>query len=349
MKHSLLFIVLISVISCTEKSPNYATLSGKISNPDSSLVLKIYNSDYAKDIELNEDGTFNDTLHLPPATYELKHGNEYGSIYLENGYNTSFTTDYNEFDKKLVYNGDGSDRNNFSIQSYLISGHHITQDLFETGTEKDLNSAIQNYMKDFEELTAKYEDLDSTQIANGYKDMENNIIAIKNYFESKQAIKKALPVGSPSPEFTNYTNVNGGTTSLSDLRGKYLYIDIWATWCQPCLAEIPSLKLLESEFQDRNIEFVSISIDDGRGYRAANDDLALAASTEGWKKMIVNKQLGGVQLLADEGWESDFIRNYKINGIPRFIIIDPNGHIVSPDALRPSNEKLIPFLKGLDI
>lgn len=349
MKTFIFSIILLTVWSCTDKTPSYATLSGKISNPDSSLILKIYSDDYSKEIPLSEDGTFKDTLQLSSNTYEIKHGNEYGSIYLENGFNSSFTTDYNNFDKTLIYSGDGSDRNNFGIQAYLISGNHITEDLFETGTEKDLDKAIQNYMKEFEELKSKYIELDSAQVNNSHKELENNIVAIKNYFESKQMLRKALPAGSPSPQFHNYKNYNGGSTSLSDLRGKYLYVDIWATWCQPCLAEIPSLKLLESKFHDKNIAFVSISIDDGRGYRADNDDLALAASVEGWNKMIKTKELDGVQLLADAGWESDFIRNYKINGIPRFIIIDPKGIIVNPDAPRPSNERLITLLNNLDL
>ena len=62
---------------------------------------------------------------------------------------------------------------------------------------------------------------------------------------------------------------------------------------------------------------------------------------ETWKKMIIEKELGGIQLFADNSWKSDFVKNYKINGIPRFILIDPAGNIVSADAPRPSSEDLI--------
>ena len=75
----------------------------------------------------------------------------------------------------------------------------------------------------------------------------------------------------------------------------------------------------------------------------------MEAAKEGWKKMIVDKELGGIQLFADKAWESDFIKNYKINGIPRFILIDPEGNIVSADAPRPSNPKLVEMLKELSI
>jgi peroxiredoxin len=64
--------------------------------------------------------------------------------------------------------------------------------------------------------------------------------------------------GTPSPEF-NFENHKGGTTKLSDIKGKYVYIDIWAT-CAPCRQEIPYLQKIE-KYEDKRIAFVSISID----------------------------------------------------------------------------------------
>jgi thiol-disulfide isomerase/thioredoxin len=66
--------------------------------------------------------------------------------------------------------------------------------------------------------------------------------------------------GTPSPEF-NFENHKGGTTKLSDIKGKYVYIDIWATWCAPCRQEIPYLQKIEKKYEDKRIAFVSISID----------------------------------------------------------------------------------------
>ena len=147
---------------------------------------------------------------------------------------------------------------------------------------------------------------------------------------------KALSKGSPSPKFVNYENNAGGKISLDDLKGKYLYLDIWATWCGPCIAEIPSLKKLEKEFHGKNIEFVSISIDRMKDH-------------EKWKKMIVDKELKGIQLFADNNWDSQFIKDYLIKGIPRFILIDPQGNIINANAPRPSDEKLVETLKSLKL
>lgn len=160
--------------------------------------------------------------------------------------------------------------------------------------------------------------------------------------ENKAAITKnfekllTLAEGNPSPVFEGYENYKGGTTSLTDLQGKYVYIDVWATWCGPCKREIPFLKELEADFHDKNIEFVSISID------AAKDH-------DKWKKMVEELELGGVQLFADSDWESQFVVDYMIKGIPRFILIDPQGNIVNSNAPRPSSEDIREVLNGLEI
>jgi len=168
-------------------------------------------------------------------------------------------------------------------------------------------------------------------------------VAYKRYHSEKNALLKALPKGSPSPEFKNYENYKGGTTSLSDLKGKYAYFDIWATWCAPCTVEIPHLKKLEKQYHGKNIQFVSISVDDAR--RSGSFEKAKQA----WKKMIVDKEMGGIQLLSDSAWQSDFVQAYQIKGIPRFILIDPNGNIVNPDAPRPSDPALITLFDSLQI
>jgi thiol-disulfide isomerase/thioredoxin len=155
---------------------------------------------------------------------------------------------------------------------------------------------------------------------------------LKEVFEKGKNLVK----GNPSPQFTDYENHKGGTVSLSDLRGKYVYIDVWATWCGPCIREIPSLKEVEKNFHNKNIAFVSTSIDVAKDYEA-------------WKAMVNELSLGGVQLFADNDWKSQFVTDYAIEGIPRFILVDPDGNIVSADAPRPSNPKLVELLNQLNM
>lgn len=159
---------------------------------------------------------------------------------------------------------------------------------------------------------------------------------IKEDIKANYDISAKLIKGKPSPTFANYENHKGGTTSLSDLKGKYVYVDVWATWCGPCKAEIPSLKKVEKEYHGKNIEFVSTSVD-------------VAADHAKWDAMIKDKELGGIQLMTDQNWKSQFVKEYGINGIPRFILIDPNGNIVSADAPRPSDPKLKDLFNSLEI
>ncbi|MCT4590570.1 MAG: TlpA family protein disulfide reductase [Carboxylicivirga sp.] len=147
---------------------------------------------------------------------------------------------------------------------------------------------------------------------------------------------KTFVDGQPSPKFVNYENHAGGTTSLDDLKGKYVYIDVWATWCGPCKAEIPHLKKVEKKYRNKNITFVGLSIDKQK-------------DKEKWKAMVSEKGLKGIQLIADKDYSSTFVKEYSITGVPRFILIDPQGNIIRKEAPRPSDPRLLDLFNSLDI
>lgn len=128
-----------------------------------------------------------------------------------------------------------------------------------------------------------------------------------------------LRSGNPSPAFT-YTDIDGKTVSLADLKGKYVYIDVWATWCGPCRGEIPALKGLEHTYEGKDIHFVSISCDKDK---------------KAWENMVKKEELKGVQL--HMGTDRAFMDAYLINGIPRFILLDRTGNIISANMSRPSS------------
>ncbi|MDO4880394.1 MAG: TlpA disulfide reductase family protein [Capnocytophaga sp.] len=157
---------------------------------------------------------------------------------------------------------------------------------------------------------------------------------VKDLAKEMYDISINLVPGAMSPTFTNYENINGSKTSLADFRGKYVYMDIWATWCGPCRMEIPHLKKLEEKFHGKDIEFVSISIDD-------------LENAQKWRDFVKEEQLTGVQLMADNAWKSEFIKQYGIKGIPRFILIDKEGKIINYDAPRPSQPETEVLLKSL--
>lgn len=170
-----------------------------------------------------------------------------------------------------------------------------------------------------------------------YEDLTNNIAneSLKKNINERYEKIKALEAGKPSPSF-NFENHKGGNTSLEDLKGKVVYVDVWATWCGPCIGEIPHLKELEKQYHGKNVEFVSISVDEKKNY-------------EKWKQFVTDQGLVGTQLIADSDWKSDFVKNYLITGIPRFILIDTEGKIVSADAPRPSDKEIVELFTQLGL
>ena len=173
--------------------------------------------------------------------------------------------------------------------------------------------------------------LDAGFVAKYKGDVENGLKGMIQYLSGAFELKKLN--GTASPTF-KYENHKGGVTSLEDLKGKYVYVDVWATWCGPCRQEIPFLQKTEVAYHGKNIEFVSISIDEQKNH-------------DKWSKFVTEKNLGGIQLLADKDWKSDFVKGYKIDGIPRFILISPEGKIVNADAPRPSSPELVTLLDSL--
>ncbi len=136
--------------------------------------------------------------------------------------------------------------------------------------------------------------------------------------------KEASKPGAPAINFT-YPDDKGQKVSLTDFKGKVVLVDVWATWCGPCKVEIPHLKKMEEAMRGKDIVFMSVSVDEQKDHRK-------------WEDFIAKEELKGVQLFA-AGW-SDIARNYDIKGIPRFMVFDKKGNIVSIDAPRPSGNEL---------
>jgi thiol-disulfide isomerase/thioredoxin len=252
-------------------------------------------------------------------------------LYLKGGDDLKLTMDAKEFDETIVYSGKGAKESNFLAQKAL-SDEKFEMEL-EGLLEKDeatFKAALDAKAK---EDLAKLEGagLDEKLVSVLKPRIAQDGMMLTQFYNQKAAAKKVE--GTLAPSF-DYENHKGGKTKLEDLRGKYVYIDVWATWCGPCRAEIPHLKKVEEKYHGKNIEFVSISVDVDKDH-------------EKWQKFVTDKQLGGIQLFADKNWTSDFIKAFNINSIPRFLLIDPNGKVVKADAPRPSSPTLVELLDGL--
>jgi thiol-disulfide isomerase/thioredoxin len=327
MKKIIYFIAALAIISCKNEPKDYVTFSGTITDQNSDSVV-VRSRTYSKTIQVQEDGTFSDTLNVAPGVYSLYDGGESTSIFLKNGYDIKMTLDTKMFDESAKYTGTGSENSNFLAEKSLLEEKLLDIENFTSLKENEIGTALDKVKSELNEFYVSNKAVDTSLTNGAIKTLEPMMKYYKSSVGDQVYLKTKLVKGTESPSFEEYENNDGSKTSLSDLKGKYVYVDVWATWCGPCKREIPSLKKVEKAYHGKNIEFVSISVD------ALKDH-------EAWKKMIIDKELGGIQLFADNDWKSDFVTDYKINGIPRFILIDPSGNIVSADAPRPSDSKLI--------
>lgn len=320
-----IFSVLAFAACSKEVKKEYVSLSGKIVDKNSDSIV-ISSKGFSKTIVVKEDGSFFDTLAVRPGFYTFYDGGERTGLFLKNGFDLQMTLDTKEFDESIRYEGQGAVDNNFLAEKALLEEKLFDFEIDEMD-QAGLTSKLESVEKEVVEFIKSNKALDTAVVNRSKNSLSNTVKSYSSYFGDLIALRTKLPKGTPSPQFSNYENHAGGTTSLADLKGKFVYIDVWATWCGPCKVEIPHLKKVEADYRNKNIEFVSVSIDRPKDHAK-------------WVSMVDDKELGGVQLFADNNWESKFVKEYYIKGIPRFILVDPDGNVVTPDAPRPSDPKL---------
>lgn len=411
---------------------SYVRLSGEITNPNSDKIT-IRGNGYIKVIDVNTNGTFDDTLVIKEGNFTFYDTKESTAMYLAPGYRLDISLDGKEFDETLKYSGIGEKPNNFNASYFLFNEKNAIDSetykkmenqeyfdyqlkthaslmklLYESEIENEkflesqaekfrfqmLNNLINKLGEDYfagktKAIITQYLDTETNKIDfkdsvmfasnNDYRyflssyfvagltsgdlktlelyneellEMQKKSIVTTlkrgisfynmdkldlyyqtyvklaandkgiNRIKEKYDRIKNLKKGSPSPSF-NYPDTSGKNISLESLKGKLVYVDVWATWCGPCKAQIPFLKQLEEKYREEDIAFVSLSIDQLKNISK-------------WKDMIVDKELEGIQIIADKAWRSKFVTDYVIEGIPRFILIDKDGNLMDPMAPRPA-------------
>lgn len=323
----LIAVVLMGSFNGFAQKKNYMDFQAEIANKFGD-VISFFDSKnkLVKIIQVNKNGIFKDTMNVVAGKYALSDGNEYTIVYLNNGFDLKLKLDTKMFDESIVYSGKGAAENNFLAQNALLEQKMDFESLLlasEVDFFKELDKKKADDLKRLEDKK-----LDPGFVGLHKQNIEETYNKIVQYYKKNHddLIAKNKMNNTVSPLF-DYENHKGGKTKLEEFKGKYVYIDVWATWCGPCRAEIPALKKTEEMYHDKNIVFVSISVDVDKDH-------------EKWKNFVSEKQLGGVQLFADKNWNSDFMTSYDVTSIPRFILIDPSGKVVKGNASRPSSPQL---------
>lgn len=246
------------------------------------------------------------------------------------------------FDSKLIANGYGDYKMFLNFYWHNKVNLPVSEELLTSKASHDLAPLMTNalikkgdYPEEIREFLIAF-DLQYWLAANGITPQTDSVFTEfkKTYQKSNHlpALNKvynewlAIAPGKPAPQFEGYT-VHSKKVSIKDLKGKVIYLDVWATWCGPCIAEIPASKKLQQEFSsEESIQFLNVSID-----RNKSD----------WEKFIEDDNTWkGLHIIVEPDKIQSLYTTYKLFGVPAYILIDKSGNIVNMKAPRPSDERI---------
>lgn len=278
-----------------------------------------------------------------PVQHYWKGGNQYGIIY-DHGEDMSTIHNYLKAELK-------DDEELWNEEKYRIFFGRALGTLTGLHTEKDRDKMFmrrletaKSYVKSeviledyVQELALNYIELNESDTLGVLQTAYSHYVKKPAYHDALAKVKESWKKSSIGTDFSNeeaaYVDIDGNNFSLASLKGKYVYIDIWATWCGPCRQELPHLKKLKEKFSQKNIVFVGISVDN---------------RLKDWARMIKQSEMPGIQLYG--GPNCPIMEDYQIAGIPRFFLIDRDGKIINSNMSRPSDpatEKALNELEGI--
>ena len=226
------------------------------------------------------------------------------------------------------------------MASAFESAPRLALSVIPQGSLADKITAIESQVKN-KGLKVRVEDLllnkyiSTFNYADNYAEGLQELTSLTERFQldtkylGEFKVRKSSIAGTPFPADVVLTDLQGKKVDFAKYRGKYVFVDLWASWCIPCIKEIPHLKQLEKELQNKDVVFLSISID---------------TNVAAWKKKVAALGLEG-ELLNNQ--DNKLCESLNVSGIPFFLIYDKEGKLYKYNAYRPSDMRLKPLLEGL--
>lgn len=148
--------------------------------------------------------------------------------------------------------------------------------------------------------------------------------------ERKAVLAKKLAVGATPPEI-ELPNPDGKMIRLSDMKGKVVLLDFWASWCRPCRQENPNVVRVYDEYKNKGFEILGISLDRTR---------------DAWVKAIADDGLGWKHVSDLQFWNSAAAKDYSVGSIPATFLLDKEGKIIAKNLRGPSLEAKLAEVLG---
>lgn len=210
-------------------------------------------------------------------------------------------------------------------------------ELREAYVNKQVNANMPPKTKEYYYAKNLYNNIKYSPVADVEKRYAGFLALYKNssydtILSKAVAIKRKKAKGAPAIEF-DFTTMEGQQMKLSDLKGKVVYIDFWASWCGPCMRELPATKKVKEHFKDKDVVFLNVSIDE---------------DMNAWKKAIEKNNITGIHTCEPGGWKNRVAQLYGVNSVPSYFLIDRNGKFASENTPRPSEtEQLIKEIEAV--